>query len=218
MLDPKKLPDDPDQLKALFYLCANNLLESDRLAERHIPFFRQLSKTIIKTSLLKPFVGSSEILGEDYLRKVGLIICQSAATEHVAGEIVAIKQFGPLHPNPSGRYWAQSGKALQDSLVGIVPPEVIDRLSAAIELRNELAHGFHSISRGDLQPFMPADAILPAGDYLTLKRNLREESGAFKAAGWRSEGLEQLHMELVQLEGILENLKWEIINHSLHED
>lgn len=218
MLDPEMLPDDPDLLKALFYLCAEDQQKRAQPIEHYSPVLSQLSNIIIEVSSRKPFVGSSEILDDDYLRQVGLIICQSAAAEHVAGEIVAIARFGPLRPNPSGRQWAQSGKPLQDSLEGIVPAEVLSRLSTATDLRNELAHGFHSCAPGDLPPLLPSDSKLSAGDSLTLKRNLRAESGAFKATGWSAERLEKLHMELVELEGILEELKWQIIDRSLQEN
>src|SRR5690625_6223116 len=74
------------------------------------------------------------MLSDQNLRQIGLVISQAAATEHAAGQIIAVSESGPFDP-PINKAWTRSGTQLQESLKPHVPESLLDRLKTAIEDR-----------------------------------------------------------------------------------
>lgn len=174
---------------------------------------KAISEKIIHQTDLEKFRGSSEMLSDQNLRQIGLVISQAAATEHVAGQIVAVSESGPFDP-PIDKAWTRSGTQLQESLKPHVPESLLDRLKNAIDFRNEVAHGFQT-EITDTETYellgLPVDAI-QSGDRITMKRDPKKGAAPFKNLIWRGGGLKKLHKELIAIEGELEKILWEKIN------
>lgn len=209
----QNLPDDTDALKALFYLCADQFGQDPNKRKQAKQILKAISEKIIHQADLGKFRGSSEILSDQNLRQIGLVISQAAATEHAAGQIVAVSKSGPFDP-PIDKAWARSGTQLQESLKPHVPESLLDRLKTAIDLRNEVAHGFHSeITNTEAYELLgpPVDAI-QSGDRITVKRDPKKGAAPFQTLTWRGDALKELHKELIAIEGELEKILWEKIN------
>ena len=134
-------------------------------------------------------------------------------TRHVAGQIIAVSKSGPFD-SPIDKAWTRSGTQLQESLKPHVPESLLDRLKTAIDLRNEVAHGFHSeITDTEVYELLglPVDAI-QSGDRITVKREPKKSAAAFKTLTWRGDALKELHKELIAIEGELEKTLCEKIN------
>ena len=140
----QNLPDEPDALKALFYLCADQLGEAPSKREQAHCMLKAISEKIVRQTGSQEFRGSSEMFSDEHLRQIGMVISQAAAAEHAAGQIVAVSEFRPLDP-PTDKAWARSGTQLQESLRPHVPETLLHRLENAINLRNEIAHGLSLI-------------------------------------------------------------------------
>ena len=215
----QNLPDEPDALKALFYLCADQLGEAPSKREQAHCMLKAISEKIVRQTGSQEFRGSSEMFSDEHLRQIGMVISQAAAAEHAAGQIVAVSEFGPLDPPTdkawarSGKAWARSGTQLQESLRPHVPETLLHRLENAINLRNEIAHGFQSeMTNTESYELLgpPVDAI-QSGDRITVKRNPKKGGAPFKTLTWRGDALKELHKELVAIEGELEKILWEKI-------
>ncbi|MDK4273751.1 hypothetical protein [Corynebacterium pseudodiphtheriticum] len=209
----QNLPDEPDALKALFYLCADRLGEAPSKREQAPWMLKVISEKIVRQTGSEQFRGSSEMLSDEHLRQIGMVISQAAATEHAAGQIVAVSEFGPLDP-PTDKTWTRSGTQLQESLRPHVPETLLHRLENAIDLRNEIAHGFQGeITNTEAYELLglPVDAI-QSGDCITVKRDPKKGAASFKTLTWRGDALNALHKELIAIEGELEKILWEKIN------
>lgn len=209
----QNLPDDTDALKACFYLCADRIGGAPSKREQAHWMLKAISEKIVRQTDSEEFRGSSEMLSDEHLRQIGMVISQAAATEHAAGQIVAVSEFGPLDP-PTDKTWTRSGTQLQESLRPHVPETLLHRLENAIDLRNEIAHGFQSeITNTEAYELLepPVDAI-QSGDRITVKRDPKKGAAPFKALTWRGNALKELHKELIAIEGELEKILWEKIN------
>lgn len=209
----QNLPDEPDALKALFYLCADQLGQAPSKREQAHWMLKAISGKIVRQAGSQEFRGSSEMISDEHLRQIGMVISQAAAAEHAAGQIVAVSEFGPLDP-PADKAWARSGTQLRESLRPHVPETLLHRLENAIDLRNEIAHGFQSeITNAEAYELLgpPVDAIY-SGDRITVKRNPKKGGAPFKTLTWRGDALKELHKELIAIEGELEKILWEKIN------
>lgn len=209
----QNLPDEPDALKALFYLCADRLGEAPSKREQAHWMLKVISEKIVRQTGSEQFRGSSEMLSGEHLRQIGMVISQAAAAEHAAGQIVAVSEFGPLDP-PTDKTWTRSGTQLQESLRPHVPETLLHRLENAIDLRNEIAHGFQGeITNTETYELLglPVDAI-QSGDRITVKRDPKKGAASFKTLTWRGDALNALHKELIAIEGELEKILWEKIN------
>ncbi|MGV3071938.1 hypothetical protein ACEE90_05790 [Corynebacterium phoceense] len=207
------LPDEPDALKALFYWCADQLGEAPSKREQAHWMLKAISEKIVRQTGAEEFRGSSKMLSDEHLRQIGMVISQAAAAEHAAGQIVAVSEFGPLDP-PTNKTWARSGTQLQESLRPHVPEPLLHRLENAIDLRNEIAHGFQGeITNTEAYELLgpPVDAI-QSGERITVKRDLKKGAAPFKTLTWRGDALKELHKELIAIEGELEKILWEKIN------
>ncbi|MFW9033718.1 hypothetical protein [Corynebacterium striatum] len=209
----QNLPDDTDALKALFYLCADQFGQDPNKRKQAKQILKAISEKIIHQTDLEKYRGSSEMLNDQNLRQIGLVISRAAATEHVAGQIIAVSKSGPFD-SPIDKAWTRSGTQLQESLKPHVPESLLDRLKTAIDLRNEVAHGFHSeITDTEAYELLgsPVDAI-QSGDRITVKREPKKDAAPFKTLTWRGDALKELHKELIAIEGELEKTLWEKIN------
>ena len=209
----QNLPDDTDTLKALFYLCADQFGHDPNKRNQEDQILKAISEKIIHQTDLEKFRGSSEMLSDQNLRQIGLVISQAAATEHAAGQIIAVSESGPFDP-PINKAWTRSGTQLQERLKPHVPEALLDRLKTAIDLRNEVAHGFHGeITDAETYELLglPVDAI-QSGDRITMKRNPEKGAASFNTLIWRGDSLKKLHKELIAIEGELEKILWEKIN------
>lgn len=209
----QNLPDGPDALKALFYLCADRLGEAPTKHEQAHWMLKAISEKIVRQTGSEEFQGSSEMLSNEHLRKIGIVISQAAAAEHAAGQIVAVSEFGPLDP-PTDKTWTRSGTQLQESLRPHVPETLLHRLENAINLRNEIAHSFQgeiTNTEGYELLGQPVDAI-QSGDCITVKRNPKKGAAPFQTLAWKDDALRKLHKELIAIEGELEKILWEKIN------
>jgi hypothetical protein len=209
----QNLPDSTDMLKALFYLCADQFGHDPNKRNQVNQTLKAISEKIIHQTDLEKFQGSSEMLSDQNLRQIGLVISQAAATEHAAGQIIAVSESGPFDP-PINKAWTRSGTQLQESLKPHVPEALLERLKTAIDLRNEVAHGFQG-EITDTETYellgLPVDAI-QSGDHITLKRNPKKGAASFNTLIWRGDSLKALHKELIAIEGELEKILWEKIN------
>ncbi|AGE35642.1 hypothetical protein [Corynebacterium urealyticum] len=209
----QNLPDDPDTLKVLFYSYADQLGDPLNKSEQAHCVLKAISEKIVRQTGLVKFRGSSEILSDEHLRQIGLVISQAAAAEHAAGQIVAVSESGPFDP-PIDKAWTRSGTQLQEALKPHVPEPLLERLKTAIDLRNEIAHGFQSETT-DTETYellgLPVDTI-QFDDRITIKRNPKKGADDFKVLTWRGDSLKELHKELVAIEGELEKILWEKIN------
>src|SRR5699024_6038590 len=154
-----------------------------------------------------------EMLSDQNLRQIGLVISQAAATEHAAGQIIAVSESGPFDP-PINKAWTRSGTQLQESLKPHVPESLLDRLKTAIDLRNEVAHSFQS-EITDTETYKLLVRRVDAnqsGERITVKRNPENGAAPLNTRNWKGDGLKKLHKELIAIEGELEKILWEKIN------
>lgn len=209
----QNLPDDTDALKALFYLFADQFDHDPNKRNQVNQILKAISEKIIHQTDLEKFRGSSEMLSDQNVHQIGLVISQAAATEHAAGQIVAVSASGPFDP-PIDKAWTRSGTQLQESLKPHVPETLLDRLKTAIDFRNEVAHGFQG-EITDTETYellgLPVDTI-QSGDRITVKRNPKKGADPFNSLIWRGDSLKKLHKELIAIEGELEKILWEKIN------
>src|SRR5699024_5880792 len=168
----QNLPDDADTLKALFYLCADQFGQDPNKRKQVNQTLKAISEKIIHQTDLEKFRGSSEMLSDQNLRQIGLMIAQAAATEHAAGQIIAVSESGPFDPQIT-KAWTSSRTQLQERLTPHVPESILYLLKSAIALRNEVAHRFQSeITHTETYKLLglPVDGIA-YGERITVKRN-----------------------------------------------
>jgi hypothetical protein len=131
----------------------------------------------------------------DLVRAIGLVVMSAAWTEDKAGELVQLTHQIANGHEQAAKGWAVSGQQLVEAFRKVVAADLADRLTGALELRNQVIHGVFLGGTGS-PPF-----------WVTLKREFSKRGPATSAmAGqWTVARLLDLAQEFTDLENLIDD-------------
>ncbi len=130
----------------------------------------------------------------DLVRAVGLVVMSAAWAEDKAGELVQLTHLLANGHEQAAKGWAASGQQLVEAFGKVVAADLCDRLSGALELRNEVIHGVFLGGKGS-PPF-----------WMTMKRQFSKRDPAAYGMGgqWTVDTVLELAQEFTELESLID--------------
>ncbi|MCA4727386.1 hypothetical protein [Mycolicibacterium fortuitum] len=132
----------------------------------------------------------------DLVRAVGLVVMSAAWTEDKAGELVQLTHMLENgHTDQAAKGWAASGQQLVEALGKVVAADLIDRLSQALELRNNVVHGV----------FLGGGGEPPSWGAMKRRLGRQDPAGYTMTGMWTVAALLDLAQEFTDLENLIDD-------------